>query len=77
MGYDETCSALCVMSDPDKVVFARSDKFGNGTNIIIWDLLGNQPIKEMRYDAPVGKFEYLKHAVTFDVIHRMLVYLIR
>ena len=59
MGVDETCSALCVMSDPDKVVFGRSDKFGNATSIIVWDLLGNQPIKEMRYDAPVGNNDYI------------------
>ncbi|XP_052079469.1 uncharacterized protein LOC127717737 isoform X2 [Mytilus californianus] len=59
MGVEETCSALCVMSDPDKVVFGRSDKFGNASSIVVWDLLGNQPIKEMRYDAPVGNNDYI------------------
>ncbi|XP_056012893.1 uncharacterized protein LOC125678424 isoform X7 [Ostrea edulis] len=59
MGTEETCSALCVMSDPDKVVFARSEKFGNATHIIVWDLLGNQALKEVKYDAPVGNNDYV------------------
>ncbi|BFZ21895.1 hypothetical protein BsWGS_24934 [Bradybaena similaris] len=61
MTDNETCSALTVMSDNDKVVFGRSDKFGGGTNIVVWDLLGNQPIKEMRYDAPVGNNDYISY----------------
>ncbi|KAH9500063.1 hypothetical protein Btru_076507 [Bulinus truncatus] len=61
MAQQEICSALTVMSDNDKVVFARSDKFGGGTNIVVWDLLGNQPIKEMRYDAPVGNNDYINY----------------
>lgn len=59
MGTEETCSALCVMSDPDKVVFARSEKFGNATHVIVWDLLGNQALKEVKYDAPVGNNDYV------------------
>ncbi|XP_062614011.1 uncharacterized protein LOC134275752 isoform X2 [Saccostrea cucullata] len=59
MGTEETCSALCVMSDPDKVVFARSEKFGNATHVVVWDLLGNQALKEVKYDAPVGNNDYV------------------
>lgn len=59
MGTEETCSALCTMSNPEKIVFGRSEKYGNGTSIIIWDLLGNQAIKEMFYDAPVGNNDYV------------------
>lgn len=59
MGSEETCSGLCVMTDPDKVVFGRSEKYGNATHILVWDLLGNQSIKEMYYDAPVGNNDYL------------------
>lgn len=59
MGFQEACSALCVMSDSDKVVFARSEKNGNATDFVIWDLLGNQSIKEMRYDSPVGDNDYI------------------
>ncbi|XP_055869522.1 uncharacterized protein LOC106070898 isoform X3 [Biomphalaria glabrata] len=61
MAQQETCSALTVMSDNDKVVFGRSDKFGGGTNIVVWDLMGNQAIKEMRYDAPVGNNDYISY----------------
>ncbi|KAL8587816.1 hypothetical protein ACOMHN_021034 [Nucella lapillus] len=59
MSSVEVCSALTMMSDNDKVLFARSDKFGGGSNVVVWDLLGNQPIKHMRYDAPVGNNDYV------------------
>ena len=61
MAEQEVCSALCVMSDSDKVVFGRTDQFGGGTNMIVWDLIANQAIKEMRYDAPVGNNDYLSY----------------
>ena len=63
----EVCSALTLMSDNDKVVFARSDKFGGGTNVVVWDLLGNQPIKHMRYDAPVGNNDYVHYLALSQV----------
>ncbi|KAL5005761.1 hypothetical protein ScPMuIL_016919 [Solemya velum] len=59
MDQQEYCSALCTMSHPDKVMFGRSAKYGNATSIVIWDLMGNQPIKEMQYDAPVGNNDYI------------------
>ncbi|XP_052814372.1 uncharacterized protein LOC128241470 isoform X5 [Mya arenaria] len=59
MAVGEYCSALCPMSDSDKVLFGRTDKFGDATSIIAWDLMGNQMIKEMRYDAPVGNNDYI------------------
>lgn len=59
MAEGEYCSALCPMSDSDKVLFGRTDKFGDATNIIAWDLMGNQMIKTMRYDGPVGNNDYI------------------
>lgn len=59
MADQEYCSALQVLSDGDKVALGRTDKFGNSTSIIVWDLLGNQPIKEMRYEASVGNNDYI------------------
>ncbi|XP_052812359.1 neurexin-1-like isoform X2 [Mya arenaria] len=59
MAVGEYCSALCPMNDSDKVLFGRTDKFGDATSIIAWDLMGNQMIKEMRYDAPVGNNDYI------------------
>ena len=61
MAEGEYCSALCPMSDSDKVLFGRTDKFGDATNIIAWDLMGNQMIKKMRYDAPVGNNDYINY----------------
>lgn len=59
MGPSGTCSALCLTADKDKAVFARSDKFGNGTTFTVWDLVMNHAIKELRYDAPVGNNDYV------------------
>ena len=59
MPQPEICSALATMSDKTKVVFAKSDTFGGGTNLVVWDLMGNQAIKEMRYDAPIGNNDYV------------------
>uniref|UniRef100_A0A0L8FK86 Uncharacterized protein n=2 Tax=Octopus bimaculoides TaxID=37653 RepID=A0A0L8FK86_OCTBM len=59
MADQEYCSALQVLSDGDKVALGRTDKYGNSTSIIVWDLLGNQPIKEMRYEASVGNNDYI------------------
>lgn len=61
MAEGEYCSSLCPMSDSDKVLFGRTDKFGDATSIIAWDLMGNQMIKEMRYDAPVGNNDYISY----------------
>jgi len=61
MAEGEYCSALCPMSDSDKVLFGKTDKFGDATSIIAWDLMGNQMIKEMRYDAPVGNNDYISY----------------
>ncbi|XP_053386148.1 uncharacterized protein LOC123539409 isoform X3 [Mercenaria mercenaria] len=61
MAEGEYCSTLCPMSDSDKVLFGRTDKFGDATSIIAWDLMGNQMIKEMRYDAPVGNNDYISY----------------
>lgn len=59
MDQQEYCSALCTMSQTDKVMFGRSAKYGNATSIVMWDLMGNQPLKEMQYDAPVGNNDYI------------------
>ncbi|XP_060080039.1 uncharacterized protein LOC132559438 [Ylistrum balloti] len=59
MGPSDTCSAICLTDDKESVVFAKSDKFGNGTNITIWDLMGNQIQKQFRHDAPVGNNDYI------------------
>ncbi|XP_069108101.1 uncharacterized protein [Argopecten irradians] len=55
----DTCSAICLTDSKESVVFAKSDKFGTGTTISVWDLMGNQKQKEVRYDAPVGNNDYV------------------
>ncbi|CAH1790209.1 unnamed protein product [Owenia fusiformis] len=54
MPTDEFCSATCLMSDGERMVFGRTEQFGKSTVIKVWDLLGNEPLKEMRYDDSIG-----------------------
>ncbi|KAL8566603.1 hypothetical protein ACOMHN_054825 [Nucella lapillus] len=55
----EACSALTMMNDNEKVVFARTDRLGGSTSVVVWDIPGNQPIKSMSYDAPVGNADFV------------------
>lgn len=59
MGIEEICFVLCVMLDLDKVVFVCLEKFGNVIYVIVWDLLGNQVLKEVKYDVFVGNNDYV------------------
>lgn len=59
MGIEEICFVLCVMFDLDKVVFVCLEKFGNVIYVIVWDLLGNQVLKEVKYDVFVGNNDYV------------------
>ena len=54
MGGGEMCSASCMMADGEKIVLGRTDKFGGGTTIVVWDLMGNEKIRELKYEASVG-----------------------
>ncbi|KAH3752072.1 hypothetical protein DPMN_186682 [Dreissena polymorpha] len=55
MAEGKYCSAKFRMSDSDEVLFGRTDKSGDATSIISWDLMGNQMIKDMRNDAPPSR----------------------
>ena len=54
MRRNETCTASCLMSDGERMVLGRTEKFGGGTTIVIWDVLGNEPIRHIRWDNSVG-----------------------
>ena len=54
MRRNETCTASCLMSDSERMVLGRTEKFGGGTTIVIWDVLGNEPIRHIRWDNSVG-----------------------
>jgi len=54
MSHAESCTASCLMHDGQRIVLARTEKFGNGTTIILWDLLGNELIRQLSYDSAIG-----------------------
>ena len=61
MPSSELCTASCMMSDNERVVLGRTDKFGNGTTIVIWDLLGNQALRRLKYDGAIGFADYISY----------------
>jgi len=54
MRKNELCTASAMMSDGERMVLGRTEKFGGGTTIIVWDVLGNEPIRQIKCDASVG-----------------------
>ena len=54
MPHAEACTASCLMNDGQRIVLARTEKFGNGTTILLWDLLGNEMIRQLSYDSAIG-----------------------
>lgn len=59
MGNAELCTASCMMSDGERVVLGRTDKFGGGTTIVIWDLMANEAVRKLKYDGAVGFADYI------------------
>lgn len=54
MRRNELCTASCLMGDGERIILGRTEKFGGGTTIIIWDVLGNEPLRHIKYDGCVG-----------------------
>lgn len=54
MRKNELCTASCLMGDGERMVLGRTEKYGGGTTIIIWDVLGNEPLRQIKYDGSVG-----------------------
>ena len=59
MAGTELCTASCIMGDGERVALGRTEKFGNGTTIVIYDLLGNEPVRTLKYDAAIGFADYI------------------
>jgi WD40 repeat protein len=57
----ELCTASCMMADNERIVLGRTDKFGNGTTIVIWDLVGNRALRRLKYDAAIGFADYISY----------------
>ncbi len=42
------------MNDGERIVLGRTDKFGGGTSVVIWDLLANEAVRTMEYKGAVS-----------------------
>jgi WD40 repeat protein len=55
MRKNESCTASCMMSDGERMVLARNEHYGGtGTTVIIWDVLGNEPVRRLGCNSPVS-----------------------
>ena len=54
MRKNESCTASCMMSDGERMVLARTERYGGAATVIIWDVLGNEPVRRLVYESPVG-----------------------
>ncbi len=61
MAKNELCTASCMMADGERIVLGRTEKFGGATTIVIWDLLANEKVREMRYEGSVGLADYISY----------------
>jgi len=43
-----------MMSDGERMVLARTERYGGAATVIIWDVLGNEPVRRLVYESPVG-----------------------
>ena len=56
MAKNELCTASCMMNDGERIVLGRTDKFGGGTTVVIWDLLANEAVRRMEYKHSIGTY---------------------
>ncbi|ESN91770.1 hypothetical protein HELRODRAFT_96420 [Helobdella robusta] len=61
MSRTETCTASCMMSDGERMLLGRTDRFGGGTTIIIWDILANEPVRQIKCDSSVGFADHISY----------------
>jgi WD40 repeat protein len=61
MRKNELCTASCMMNDGEHLVLGRTDRFGGSTTIVIWDVLGNEPVRQLRHDACVGFADHISY----------------
>ena len=54
MTGSELCTASCLMNDGGRIVLGRTEKYGSGTTLAIWDIMGNEPVRKIKYTASIG-----------------------
>ncbi len=61
MTNNELCTASCMMPDGDRIVLGRTEKFGGGTTIVIWDIMANEPVRKLHYNGSVGFADFISY----------------
>ena len=61
MRKNELCTASCMMSDGERMVLARTERYGGAATVIIWDVLGNEPVRRLSYESPVGFVDQISY----------------
>jgi len=61
MRKNEACTSSCMMSDGERMVLARTERFGGAATVIIWDVLGNEPVRRLVYESPVGFVDQISY----------------
>ena len=49
------------MSDGERMVLARTERYGGAAMVIIWDVLGNEPVRRLVYESPVGFVDQISY----------------
>jgi len=49
------------MSDGERMVLARTERYGGAATVIIWDVLGNEPVRRLVYESPVGFVDQISY----------------
>ncbi|ESO09508.1 hypothetical protein HELRODRAFT_109714 [Helobdella robusta] len=57
MKSNEFCTASCMMNDGERMIIGRTEKLGQGTTVVIWDILANEPIRHIFWPGFVGSFD--------------------
>ena len=52
-----------MLNNGEHLLMARTDRFGGGTTLVVWDVLGNQPLCRRRHDASVGLADHVSFLV--------------
>ena len=61
MRKNESCTASCMMNDGERMVLARTERFGSGVTVIIWDVLGNEPIRYLKYESATNVADHVSY----------------
>lgn len=48
-----------MLNNGEHLLMARTDRFGGGTTLVVWDVLGNEPLRRLRHDASVGLADHV------------------